>query len=339
MSTEAARTHAGASTMLLVMEGRRSILDRLYESISGSLPRCDIFRLDSSQQENLAGFFRENDPSGYERIVISSRIKRLLGQERVLSLIDGLVFFEYDAWQNYVPEDKYFGQYSRFYRAIPGCRVVSSGCGVARRLRTAGIDARFVPKGFDDGAITDLGRERDILAAFLGSTSHQSYTARRKMLETIGQNFPLLVTRTESGADYVEMLNRIRIFLSADTGMGEYMLKNFEAMAAGCVLLSQDQGAEENEAVGFRHMENVVLYQNAEEALEHLESLRSSPDLCARLAAAGRRHATERFSFSRLGGLIAREISAPMPPPAAPGLLTRLIAMVQYPWLLRPHRQ
>ena len=94
--------------------------------------------------------------------------------------------------------------------------------------------------------------------------------------------------------------------LSADTGMGEYMLKNFEAMAAGCVLLSQDQGAEENEAVGFRHMENVVLYQNAEEALEHLESLRSSPDLCARLAAAGRRHATERFSFSRLGGLIAR---------------------------------
>ena len=139
MSAEAARTHAGASTMLLVMEGRRSILDRLYESISGSLPRCDIFRLDSSQQENLAGFFRENDPSGYERIVISSRIKRLLGQERVLSLIDGLVFFEYDAWQNYVPEDKYFGQYSRFYRAIPGCRVVSSGCGVARRLRAEGI--------------------------------------------------------------------------------------------------------------------------------------------------------------------------------------------------------
>jgi glycosyltransferase involved in cell wall biosynthesis len=206
---------------------------------------------------------------------------------------------------------------------------------VSRRLREEGIDARFVPKGFDDRAMADLGRERDIFAAFLGSTSHSSYAARRETLAGIGEKFPLLATRTESGPDYVRMLNRIRVFVSADTGMSEYMLKNFEAMAAGCVLLAYDQGAEENEAVGFRDMENVVLYRNAEEAAERLKQLQNSPELCAKLSAAGREHVRERFAFSRLGGLIAREIAEPMAPPEKPGRLTRAIARIKYPWLLR----
>ncbi|THF57643.1 glycosyltransferase family protein [Pseudothauera rhizosphaerae] len=322
-------------TMLLLMERRRTILDTLYESISSHLPQCDVFRLDEAQQQNLAGFFRDHAPSGYDRVVIYSRLKRLKGQVRVLSFVPGLVFFEYDAWQNYASEDKRFGQYSKFYRALPGCRVISSGCGVSRRLRSEGIDARFVPKGFDDRVITDLGRERDIFAAFLGSTNNQSYAARRRTLEAIGEGFPLEVTRTNPGGDYAEMLNRIRVFVSVDTGMGEYMLKNFESMAAGCVLLAQDQGAEENEAVGFKDMENVVLYRSAEEAVERLKMLRDSPELCDRLAAAGRRHANEHFTFSRLGELIALAIAAPMPAAKAPPFFDRLIARIKYPWMLR----
>ncbi len=322
-------------TLLLVMDERRAILDWLYESIANNLPECRILRLSNAQQENLARFFRDHDPSGYDRVVIFSRLKRLKGQERALRLIDGLIFLEYDVWQNYMPESKYFGQHSQFYRAIPGCRVISSGHRISGLLRAEGIDGRFVPKGFDDRAIIDTGSERDVFAAFLGSTKNQFYAARRRMLEAIGREFPVLVTRTESGEAYVEMLNRIRVFVSADSGMSEYMLKNFEAMGAGCVLLAEDQGAEENEVLGFRDMENVVLYRTATEAVERLKMLEASPDVCNRIAEAGKQLARERFAFSRIGGLVAQEIVRPMHPIGQPALLDRVVASIKYPWMLR----
>jgi hypothetical protein len=64
------------------------------------------------------------------------------------------------------------------------------------------------------------------------------------------------------GEEYCATLNRIRFFVSADVGMGEYMIKNFEAMACGCVLLAFDQGAAENQALGFKGMVNVVFYKD-----------------------------------------------------------------------------
>ena len=66
------------------------------------------------------------------------------------------------------------------------------------------------------------------------------------------------------------MLNRIRFFVSADIGMGEYMIKNFEAMACGCVLLAYDQGELENEALGFIDMHNIVLYRRLDELRDKL---------------------------------------------------------------------
>lgn len=324
--------------MLLVMDERRAILDWLYESIANALPECRIFRLTSEQQENLARFFKDNDPADYDRVVIFSRLKRLIGQERLLRLVSGLVFFEYDVWQNYMPECDYHGRYSRFYLGVPGCRVISSGHQVAERLRSEGIDARFVPKGFDDRAITDTGGERDIFAAFLGSTKNEFYARRRAMLGAIGDAFPLLVTRTESGDDYVATLNRIRVFVNADSGMSEYMLKNFEALAAGCVLLTEDQGARENEVIGFRDMENVVFYRSAAEAVEKLRMLETSPELCARLSEEGKRFVRERFAFSRIGPLVAREIVAPMPAPRRPGLFDYLVARIRYRWMLARSR-
>lgn len=325
--------------MLLVMDERRAVLDGLYESIANSLPECRIFRLTRRQQKNLAQFFRAHDPADYDRVVIFSRLKRLIGQERLLRLVSGLVFFEYDVWQNYMPECTYHRRYSRFYLSIPGCRVVSSGHQVARRLRSEGIDARFVPKGFDDRAITDTGQERDIFAAFLGSTKNEFYARRRAMLDAIDKARPILVARTKSGDDYAATLNRIRVFVSADSGMSEYMLKNFEALAAGCVLLTEDQGAEENKAIGFRDMENVVFYRTATEAVERLRMLENSPDLCARLSEEGKRFVREHFAFSRIGPLVAQEIAAPMPALEKPGPIDYLLARIGYRWMLPEDRQ
>lgn len=321
--------------MLLVMKERKAPLDRLYESIAEHVDRCDIFRLDDHEQENLAEFFRQHNPSAYDRVVIFSRIKRLSHQAKALRWIRGLVFLEYDAWQNYMAESKNHGSFSRLYLATLGCRVISSGLGISARLRAEGIDARFVPKGFDDQAFLDQQRPRTTFSAFIGSIKHQSYAARRRTLEAIRAGFPLQVMQTESGQPYIEALNEIRVFVSADSGMGEYMLKNFEAMACGCVLLAEDQGEAENQELGFIDMENVALYHSPDEAIEKLKQLQAQPDLCDRLASAGRALAWERFRFSCLGEHIAQELRAPMTEWRSPSSLARMIARLRYPWLIK----
>ncbi|WP_202985136.1 glycosyltransferase, partial [Klebsiella pneumoniae] len=96
------------------------------------------------------------------------------------------------------------------------------------------------------------------------------------------------MTRTKSGEDYCNTLNRIRFFVSADVGMGEYMIKNFEAMACGCVLLAYDQGEEENRALGLQDMHNVVFYDSIPTLQEKLRRLRANPELARQIAENGR---------------------------------------------------
>jgi hypothetical protein len=53
------------------------------------------------------------------------------------------------------------------------------------------------------------------------------------------------------------------------------MIKSFEAMACGCVLLAFDQGAAENQALGFKDMVNVVFYKDIPQLQEKLSVLHS----------------------------------------------------------------
>ncbi|MCY1413395.1 Glycosyl transferases group 1 [compost metagenome] len=129
-----------------------------------------------------------------------------------------------------------------------------------------------------------------------------------------------MVTRTKSGEDYCNTLNRIRFFVSADVGMGEYMIKNFEAMACGCVLLAYDQGEEENRALGLQDMHNVVFYDNIPTLQEKLRRLRANPELARQIAENGRHLAVSRFSFGAVGRSIVdhmRPALRPHPPLSA----------------------
>lgn len=78
-----------------------------------------------------------------------------------------------------------------------------------------GFDAVFVPKGYDEQLLADQGRERDIELAFVGSVNSVAYSGRKALLDELGQVENLLVTRTKSGEDYCNTLNRIRFFVSA----------------------------------------------------------------------------------------------------------------------------
>ena len=177
-----------------------------------------------------------------------------------------------------------------------------------------------MPKGYDEQLLTDQGRERDIDLAFVGSTNSVAYSGRKALLDELGRVENLVVTRTKSGEDYCNTLNRIRFFVSADVGMGEYMIKNFEAMACGCVLLAFDQGEEENRALGLQDMHNVVFYDSIPTLQEKLRSLRADPALAQRIAENGRHLAVSRFSFGEVGRSIVdhmRPALRPHPPLSA----------------------
>lgn len=297
--------------LFLVQKEQRAILDRLYDGIVTQC-ECDIRWLSSDEQADLRGYFHKHvDTSIYDRILFFLRFKKEMHQWRFIRTVPNLVILEHDAYQNYI-SCKYTGLFSAHYRRMPWARIISSGAGVVERLQAEGFDAVFVPKGYDQALLSYRQQERDIELAFVGSTKSVAYSGRKALLDELGEFENLLVTKTRSGEEYCETLNRIRFFVSADVGMGEYMIKNFEAMACGCVLLAYDQGVRENAALGFRDMENLVLYRDVAELREKLSLLRNDPQLVARIANAGRLLVEQQYSFQVIGQKIVEAMSVPL---------------------------
>lgn len=309
--------------LFLVQKEQRAILDRLYDGVAANCD-CDLRWLSDDEQADLRGYFRRNvDVSRYDRILFFLRFKKEIRQLAFIRSVPNLVILEHDAYQNYIP-CKYTGKFSAHYRRLPWARVISSGFMVSERLRSEGIDAVFVPKGYDQTLLHDQGRQRDIELAFIGSTGSVAYSGRKALLEQLAREENLLVTRTSSGADYVDTLNRIRFFVSADVGMGEYMIKNFEAMACGCVLLAYDQGEAENRALGFVDMQNLVLYRDVTELREKLRILRGDPRRTAEIARHGRELVEAEYGFDRIGLRIVDAIRRPLRERPQPGRFERL---------------
>ena len=193
----------------LVQAEQRAILDRLYDGIAQACDSCDIRWLSSDEQAHLQRYFHEHvDVSRYDRILFFLRFKKEMRQWRFIRTLPDLVILEHDAYQNYIP-CKYTGKFSAHYRRMPWARIISSGAQVSQRLREEGFDAYFVPKGYDQALLSYQGRERDIELAFVGSTKSGAYSERKALLDELAK-LSLIVTRTNSGEDYCNTLNRIR---------------------------------------------------------------------------------------------------------------------------------
>ncbi|WP_299735228.1 glycosyltransferase [uncultured Endozoicomonas sp.] len=298
--------------LLLVQDEQRIILDRFYEEIASQFDDATIMRLSSEEQADLKGYFEQYIKCDeYDRIVLFLRFKKEIRQVAFLRAIPNLVFLEHDAYQNY-SKSKYKGVFSRHYKKIPWVRVLSSGFTVSRKLQAEGIDALFVPKCYDDAVIKNYHQARDIELGFIGSIKNKTYTQRKEFLEKLSTEEPLLITRTNSGDDYVATLNRVKFFVSADIGMGEYMIKNFEAMAAGCVVLAWDQGEEENNALGFKDMENIVLYRSLDELRNKLHNLREDDEKVQKIAANGQQLAEQRYTYTSTASQLAKALIPPL---------------------------
>lgn len=309
--------------LFLVQKEQRAILDRLYEGI-GAECDCDIRWLTDAEQDDLRGYFKRHvNVEHYDRILFFLRFKKEIRQVGFIRSLPNLVILEHDAYQNYIP-CKYTGKFSKHYRQLPWARVITSGAVVTRRLCDEGVDAVFVPKGYDQALLHNEQRPRDIELAFVGSLRSVAYSGRKAMLESLAAVEDLVVTRTKSGEEYSQTLSRIRFFVSADVGMGEYMIKNFEAMACGCVLFAYDQGEEENQALGFVDMHNIVLYRDLVELRAKLHQLRDQPELADAISRNGQQLAESRFTFHALGEVIVQSMRAPLRPRSLPGWWERL---------------
>jgi hypothetical protein len=76
--------------------------------------------------------------------------------------------------------------------------------------------------------------------------------------------------------------------------------------------MTWDQGAAENRALGFKDMENVVLYRSLAEARAKLQQLRRDPGLVSTIAANGQTFAGRNHPWSVLGRRAANEVAAPL---------------------------
>lgn len=298
---------------VLVLTAKARVPD--FSAVYACLPQhleVDVRVLEKDQQRNLHRYLRGLDLGIYARILLDLPFKHMVTQTALLARLSGLLIYEEDACQNYLATSKWQGAFSRFYRCLPAARIVVTGASVARRLRAEGFDVVFMAKGYDPRTLFDEQGQRDIELGFIGRTASRDYAGRKELLDQLAACEPLQLLRTEPGEDYRRMLNRIRCFVSADVGLGEYMAKNFEAMACGCVLLAWRQG-EEEPAIGLEHDRHLLLYSSLGELRENLARLRSEPALAERLAAEGKAFVASQLSHVQLAERLAKLLREPWP--------------------------
>ena len=285
--------------LALTQENRMPNWDLFYEEL-GKRVELDYRKLSRKEQSNLKAYFKNVDVDSYDRIFLELRFKRQLKQRYFVGTLPNLIEYEWDATQNYKQDGKYEGAWSKYYSTLTSLRVLSSGHIVSERLRKEGFDVSFVPKGFNESEIKFLNSKRDIDLGFIGRVEKAAYDERKKFLKQCVDTLGLQLLRTEPGAAYNIMLNRITFFVSADHGLDEYMGKNFEAMAAGCVLCAYRQGRGEEEALGLVDMVNVILYSDMSELQKKLNKLRENPSEIDQIAVAGRELAEREYTLARL---------------------------------------
>ncbi len=261
----------------------------------------------------------------YDAVIVDIPFKHLRRAALELRQAPGLLIYEQDACQNFLRGSKWYGEFDYFYRLLPHAQLALTGHQVSERFRQLGLNAHFVAKGFDESQLSYAATTRDISAGFIGRVRSNVYAERARYLESLADSHDVALMRTETTDEYNTLLNRISIFVSADVGLGEYMAKNFEAMACGCALLACRQGAGEEQALGLVDMENVALYSSLEEAREKLTLLQQNPALRDKIATAGRKLAWEEYTFDKLANRLyslANSTDSKTAPPL--GLLEKL---------------
>ena len=258
----------------------------------------DKKHLSRDEQKSLRNYLDAIDISSYDFIFFDLKWSLIYKQLSFIKTLPNLVIYEWDAVQNFMPESRYYKSFQKFYRKLPYQRIISTGFGVSSRLSTLGINSHTIPKYFDETNISNNRTDRDIDYAFVGSIDSKIYRQRSELLSSMAEKIKLTITSTTSSEDYNKLLNKIRFFISADIGIDEYMMKNFEALAAGCILVCYTIPSEVD-ALGFKDMENVILYTSVDEAIDKIALVENDTALLNKIATQGQQLAESRFTLEK----------------------------------------
>lgn len=301
-------------TLIVSTDGKLMVTRPLWQAARQFF---EFDHVEVTREHGLEAYFNEADFSGYDRVIADTNLRRLGKRYQCLKRAPGLVVFDHDVCQNNVSTSEWYHRYPSVLRDLGEVRIIVSGATLAGQLQDEGIDACYLAKGYDDTIISSLGIDRTHQAAFVGRVKNKVYKRRKKFLlrqEKLGR---LELLRAEPGDAYNRLLNQIRVFVSADIGFGEYMIKNFEAMAAGCVLLAWRQPELEQSSLGFVDDENVVLYDSEPELLEKLAWLKENPDSAAQIANAGQQLVSQAHTWTdrakAMPALLAPDINTAPP--------------------------
>jgi glycosyltransferase involved in cell wall biosynthesis len=302
--------------LFLVQSSQRSILDTFYQAIIDGVDECELLRVNADDQKDLKKYFATNniEAESYDRVILFLRYKKMMRQIPFIRTLPNLVIIELDAFQNYC-ESKYNGKFSAYFGKIPWVRIMCTGQGPTLKLQAEGFDACFIAKAYDHKLLKNINIDRDIELAFIGSLQSDLYQYRKDILEELATRETLHIERTDSGEDYLNILNRVKFFVSADIDFSEYMIKNFEAMACGCLLFTWDNGEVENKAMGLIDMENVVLYKTVDELQEKLHFLRENEALATKIAKNGQRLVEQNHTWEHAASRLVTHLQPPLRQP------------------------
>ena len=299
--------------LIVSRQGRARSFDTLFAGLQERFAQVTVHKLTKAQVHDIRPYLRQTDFSAWDRVLFDVPLRRLGNAAKGLAGIQGLVFYEEDACQELVAESKFRNQFANGFKQLGNARIIVTSYHMRDYFNARGIDTWCIPKAYDDAALHDLGIPRDIGLGFIGRTKSQVYNERRHLLERMSTQHGLQALRTQTPDEYLHLLNRIAVFLSADIGFNEYMAKNFEAMSCGCLLMAKRQ-ASEDAALGLVDMHNVVHYDSFEEAAAKLQQLQAQPERLQRIAANGLALVRERHRLSQRVGDFTHVLQLPAHP-------------------------
>lgn len=256
----------------------------------------------------------------YDRIVLCGGFRRAGRQVLALARLPEVVIYDLDLQQDYMPDSKYFRHIPPLLKRMQRVSLIVTSLAAQAHYVRQGFVTSYLPKAYDHRLISCQNTERDIEFAFIGRTANVLYRQRRRLLDAISERLPVQQLRTadlsEESDEYARTLNRIKFFISVDAGFCEYHIKNFEALAAGCVLCALTTSEAENELIGFVDMRNIVLYTSVDELVEKIAAIRETPGMADSIAAAGRKLVEGQHQWRHRRDLLEQALMlAPEPPP------------------------
>ncbi len=284
--------------LIVSRQERARSFDTLFAGLTARFAHVDVHKLSKLQVHDIRPYLKQTDFSAWDRVLFDIPLRRMGKAAKALRNVQGLVFYEEDACQELVAESKFRNQFATGFKQLSNARIIVTSYYMRDYFKQRGIDAWCIPKAYDDAVLDDLGAQRDIPLGFIGRTKSQVYNERRNLLENMGARCGLQTLRTQTPDEYLRLLNRIAVFLSADIGFNEYMAKNFEAMGCGCLLMAKRQPSEDG-PLGLIDMHNVVHYDSLDEALAKYQQLQADPDALKRIATNGLALVRERHRLSQ----------------------------------------